>query len=146
MIQANDLLSLAGQLSLAATEAEWRAAVSRAYYAGFHAARDLFRDLGFTVSQADQAHPYLSRRLQNCGVPSVQVAGVRLHRLRGDRNRADYELQTDVSDVDAKFNVIEARKCLQIMATAYTDPVRAQVITAIRAYEQQIQEPTYQGP
>jgi uncharacterized protein (UPF0332 family) len=43
-----DFLSLATRLATGATEADWRTAVSRAYYAAFHVARRLFADLNFS--------------------------------------------------------------------------------------------------
>jgi hypothetical protein len=51
-----DFLPLAARLAGGATEAEWRSAVSRAYYTGFHVARRLFVDSKFAVPPADRAH------------------------------------------------------------------------------------------
>lgn len=48
-MKPQDFLNLSNQMAAGATEAEWRTAISRAYYATFHAARDLLRELGFTV-------------------------------------------------------------------------------------------------
>jgi len=56
-----DFLALADQLASGGTEAEWRSAISRAYYAAFHVARELLQDLRFSVPHADRAHAYLSR-------------------------------------------------------------------------------------
>ena len=49
-----DFLVLAGRLGGGAAEAEWRSAVSRAYYAAFHVARLLLSDLKFTIPRADR--------------------------------------------------------------------------------------------
>jgi hypothetical protein len=57
-----DFLSLATRLAAATTEADWRTAVSRAYYAAFHVARRLLTDLNFTVPRADRAHQSRTRR------------------------------------------------------------------------------------
>ena len=59
MIDGRDYLTLAKTWITGASEAEWRSAVSRAYYAAFHEARDLLRNLGFAVPRGDQAHAYL---------------------------------------------------------------------------------------
>ena len=59
MIQAEEFQTLAETWVQGGSEAEWRCAVSRAYYAAFHAARDLLSDLGFRVPRAGQAHGYL---------------------------------------------------------------------------------------
>src|SRR5712692_3941849 len=74
MITGLDFLTLAETWIQGTTEAEWRSAVSRAYYAAFHEARQLVRDLGFVVPRADQAHAYLWLRLSNCGDPQVRLA------------------------------------------------------------------------
>ena len=50
-----EFLSLAARLASGGAEADWRTAVSRAYYAAFHVARRLFADLNFTVPRADRA-------------------------------------------------------------------------------------------
>jgi uncharacterized protein (UPF0332 family) len=76
-----DYLTLAGTLSTGATEAEWRSASSRAYYAAFHVARRLLFGLGFYVPQADKAHGYLWLRLSNAGHTDVVRAGRQLARI-----------------------------------------------------------------
>ena len=50
-----DFLPLAIRLAAGRSEPEWRTAVSRAYYAAFHVARDLMENLGFTVPRGDRA-------------------------------------------------------------------------------------------
>ncbi len=82
----SDFLPLATQLAAAATEPEWRTAISRAYYAAFHVARQLLEELGFRVPWADRAHAYLTMRLNNCGEGPVQQAASSLHSLRSLRN------------------------------------------------------------
>lgn len=66
-MNARDVLEVADGLSMGTKEAEWRAAVSRAYFAAFHAARQLMEDLGFQVPRGEQAHAYLWKRLSNSG-------------------------------------------------------------------------------
>jgi hypothetical protein len=46
-----------------ASEAEWRSAVSRAYYAAFHVARHLLLSCQFRVPQGERAHAYVWLRL-----------------------------------------------------------------------------------
>jgi hypothetical protein len=70
-----DFLLLAARLAAGNTEADWRTAVSRAYYAVFHVARRLFADLKFAVPRADRAHQYLVFRLSNSGEAAVKPAG-----------------------------------------------------------------------
>jgi hypothetical protein len=72
-------------------------AISRAYCAAFHVARELLEDLRFTVPHADRAHAYLSRRLANCGQARTQQGGAGLKALCGVRNQADYDLHRSVT-------------------------------------------------
>jgi hypothetical protein len=92
-----DYLSVATRLLAEATEADWRSAISRAYYAAFHVGCDLLRSLGFTVPRADRAHAHVWLRLSNSGHPDVIKAGADLNDLRGARNRADYDARRDSS-------------------------------------------------
>ena len=86
-----DFLLLATRLAAGTTEADWRTAVSRAYYAAFHIARRSFADSEFTVHRADRAHQYLVFRLSNSGESIVEQTGRDLDTLRRLRNRADYD-------------------------------------------------------
>lgn len=138
MIKAREFLTLAEAWIKAGTEAEWRCAVSRAYYASFHEARQLLRDLGFLVPRADQAHAYLWRRLSNCGDPQVQIAGSDLNRLRSERNRADYEIDQALPHAHARLHVQSARRIIQALNAAAVEPARTQITDAIRIYERDV--------
>jgi len=60
LMSGRDFLPLAQRLAAGPTEAEWRTAVSRAYYAAFHVARLLMTDLGFAVPRDERgAYPPL---------------------------------------------------------------------------------------
>jgi hypothetical protein len=54
-----EFLEVADEWATGTREAEWRPAVSRAYYAAFHGARAVLQQAGFVVPQGDQAHAYL---------------------------------------------------------------------------------------
>ncbi len=126
---------LAAKLLLPMTlEAAWRSAVSRAYYAAFHVARQLLEDLGFRVPYGDQAHAYLWLRLYNCGDPQVRLAGRELNYLRGERNRADYNLQHPVRQAPATRLVQVAEQLIQIL-DATSAATRIQITDAIKIYE-----------
>jgi uncharacterized protein (UPF0332 family) len=51
-----DFLSTARRLAGSGNKSDWRSAVSRAYYAAFHVARDLLAGLRFQPPRADRAH------------------------------------------------------------------------------------------
>lgn len=131
----HDFLLLAQTLAAGGTEAEWRSAASRAYYAAFHIARDLFRGLGFAVPPTDAAHKYLAFRLQNCGRAELEQAGRDLEKLRDYRNRADYDLYPAFDRRRADVSTDLAHRIIQAQALATADPIRTQVRDAIIAYE-----------
>ena len=137
MIDANDLQALAESWINGVTEAG-RSAVSRAYYAAFHQARQLLRDVGFRVPRGDQAHAYLWLRLSNSGDPQVQLAGSDLSTLRRERNRADYEVEQTLTHSHALLQVQSARRILQILDAATAEPTRTQITNAMRAYERDV--------
>ena len=133
-----DYLRLARALAAGKTEAEWRSASSRNYYAAFHVARGLLLGLGFHVPRADKAHAYLWLRLSNAGHADVIQAGRRLNGLRGQRNRADYEEQAPVTQALAAGHVQVAEEIIQALDAAAVEPVRTQITDAIKIYERDI--------
>lgn len=137
-MNANDFLTLATQLVGGSTEAEWRTAISRAYYAAFHTARDLFESMGFAVPRADLAHQYLYHRLNNCGHAQLQQAGRDLSDLRTLRNLADYDLRHLLAQQSARNAVLLAQTIIQTLAVATVEPTRTQVRDAMIAYERNV--------
>ena len=133
-----DFLPLAKQLATGSTEAEWRSAISRAYYAAFHVARELLQDLGFTVPRAERAHVYLSRRLSNSGDAQVQRAGSDLNTMRGERNQADYDLHRPASPGIAALRVQLSEQVIQFLDGARQEPTRTQITDAIKIYERDV--------
>jgi uncharacterized protein (UPF0332 family) len=137
-MDGRDFLALAEQWVLGSTEAEWRSAVSRAYYAAFHVARQLLRRCGFAVPRADQAHAYLARRLAYAGHPDVCRAGTRLNSLRGDRNRADYDLHLPMTQAHAAAQVQIAKEIIHHLDAASLDPIKTQITDAMKIYERDV--------
>jgi uncharacterized protein (UPF0332 family) len=139
-----EFLSLAQMLVADRSEAAWRSAVSRAYYAAFHRARELLEDLSFAVPRGERAHGYLWLRLSNCGDPQLQTAGTGLNSLRQDRNRADYDLQRPMTQANATRSVKAAEFIIQQLAKAATGPDRTLITDAIKVYERDVlQEVTW---
>ena len=133
-----DFLALAQQLAIEATESAWRSAVSRAYYAAFHVARQLLEDLHFHVPHADRAHGYLWLRLSNCGDPQVRRAGEDLNDLRRDRNWADYDLGRLMRGRVAQTDVQAAARIVQRLEAAALEPTRTQITDAMKIYERDV--------
>lgn len=133
-----ELLPLAARLAAATTEADWRAAVSRAYYGAFHVARHLFTDLGFVVPRADRAHQYLVFRLSNSGEAAVEQAGRDLETLRRLRNRADYDELPALTQPQAIAAVQLAENIIQILDVARQEPVRTRIRDGMIVYERDV--------
>jgi uncharacterized protein (UPF0332 family) len=133
-----DFLLLATRLASGTTEADWRTAVSRAYYAAFHVARSLFANLNFTVPRADRAHQYLVFRLSNSGEPSVEQAGRDLETLRRLRNRADYDEAPGLTAPQAVAAVQLAEGIVQALDAARKEPTRTQLRDAMIVYERDV--------
>ena len=133
-----DFVSLAARLATGATEADWRTAVSRAYYAAFHVARRLFADLNFTVPRADRAHQYLVFRLSNSGESAVEQAGRDLETLRRLRNRADYDEAPVLTQPQAAAAVQPAEGTILALDAARQEPTRTRVRDAMIVYERDV--------
>ena len=138
MISGREFLTLAEVWIGGATEAEWRSAVSRAYYAAFHEARQLLKALGFRVPRGDQAHAYLWLRLSNCGDPQVQQAGSDLNTLRRERNRADYDIDQTFAQPVALLQVQAARRIILNLDAAALEPTRTRITDAMKIYERDV--------
>jgi hypothetical protein len=135
----HDFLEVADEWAAGMREAEWRSAVSRAYYAAFHVARNLMRRCGFAVPQGDQAHGYLWLRLANAGHPDVRRIGLRLNYLRTVRNRADYDLDRPFLHSVAFGQVQAADDLIKLLDTLPTVPtLLARITDAIRIYERDV--------
>ncbi len=134
-----DILDVADTLITGIKEGEWRSAVSRAYYAAFHAARRLLAGCGFTVPQAEQAHGYVWLRLSNSGHPDVVDAGKDLAHLRTMRNWADYDLDQPMDHSAAIGYVQTAGAILQLLESVPTVPaVLTQITDAMKTYEKDV--------
>ena len=133
-----DYLGVAIRLRDGTTEAEWRSATSRAYYAAFHVARQLLFSLGFAVPTSDRGHAHLWLRLSNAGHPDVEVAGNRLNNLRGDRNSADYDTHRAVGQRVAARHVQLAEQIIQALDAAAVEPIRTRITDAMKVYERDV--------
>jgi uncharacterized protein (UPF0332 family) len=137
-MNARDFLTLAQGLARQSAEAEWRTAVSRAYYAAFHVARDLLEGLGFTVPHADAAHGYLWLRLANSGNPQTVQAGNDLNAPRRDRNVADYELRRTILQGVALSRIGLASDVIRILDAATAEPTRTRITDEMKRYERNV--------
>jgi uncharacterized protein (UPF0332 family) len=142
-----DFLDVADALIEGASEAEWRSAVSRAYYAAFHIARQLLRQCGFRVPDGEQAHAYLWLRLSNCGHPDIQNTGRELRELRTVRNWADYDLDRALNQQAGFSHILAATNVIQLLEGVAAEPaIRDPIIEAIKVDERDVfRQVTWQG-
>ena len=132
-------LDVANDLSTGSREADWRSAISRAYYAAFHKARRFLRHNGFDVPRAEQAHAYLWLRLSNSQHPDVVDSGQSLNDLRRTRNRADYDMDVAVVPADGFDGIQVAADIIQLLDDLGKEAtIRARVVEAIKIYERDV--------
>ena len=74
---------------------------------------------------------------QSCGNPSLGVAGSDLNQLRGQRNRADYDLAGDVSRRTA-MTAVETSTAIFRILDALTADDRQAAVEVIKTYERDI--------
>lgn len=135
----HDFLELANEWITGMREAEWRSAVSRAYYAAFHVACDLLRKCGFQVPRGDHAHGYVWLRLCGSGHPLIQDAGNNLNHLRRIRNWSDYDLARFLDHGTAFSQIQVAESIVQVLeAVATNPPVQTQITDAMKIYERDV--------
>lgn len=139
MMDETGFLELADELSTGTRQADWRTAISRAYYAAFHKARSLLWQGGFRVPDAEQAHAYLWLRLSNSGRPDVSNAGTLLNKLRSMRNWADYDFRQPLDGAAAIHHVGVAMDIVQLFHQLANEPaIFSRVIDAIKIYERDV--------
>jgi hypothetical protein len=85
-------LEVARELALGATEAHWRSAVGRAYYALMLEGRDALLRWGFRILPRDQVHAFVRLRFWYGTDFDLKEVGYALDRLVALRNRPDYQL------------------------------------------------------
>jgi uncharacterized protein (UPF0332 family) len=141
-MNGRDFLPASRRQAAGGDEADWRSAASRAYYAAFHAARDLLDDLRFITPRADRAHEYLYRRLNNCWLAPVIAAAKSLHDLRQTRNWADYDVRRTFPATTGADAVAIANHILKSF-DALTPADRTQITDAMKQYEQQVGDVTW---
>ena len=109
--------------------AQLRSAISRAYYAAFHASVAILLGLGLDLpsSRAGRRrgddHRFVQLCWLNSGDGQVARIGRQLGDLRVDRNKADYDLQDeDAEDADVAAYCVElAGRLLQALERVFDD-------------------------
>jgi len=131
---------LASQLVGGTTSAEFRTAISRAYYASYNVAVQILEEMGFRVSRGPAGHGDVQNRLGNSGDTEVMKVGSQLTDLHGRRIQADYRLdRTDVENVKTVRTLVEqSGRMIRTLDECRSEPRRAQIIAAIRDWERKV--------
>ncbi|MFO0811040.1 MAG: hypothetical protein U0746_20615 [Gemmataceae bacterium] len=90
-MRGRDLLPVAGRAARQQTEADWRTAANRAYYALMLEVRDGFAQLGLTPPPLTAVHLTTRKRLFATGDPGVNQIGLWFDDLQRLRRAADYD-------------------------------------------------------
>jgi uncharacterized protein (UPF0332 family) len=139
-MKGEDFLEIAKALLRMKSEAAWRSAIGRAYYALINAAAQLFREWGIAVAQGPSVHGDIQNSFSNCGVERAADIARVLSELRTKRNQADYDMASKGFD-DQNFCallVAKAETTIKTLTTFKQEPLRTQIQTGIRAYESKI--------
>ncbi|MBW1928877.1 MAG: hypothetical protein JRH08_08200 [Deltaproteobacteria bacterium] len=120
--------------------AEFRSAISRAYYAAFHFGLNLLREMGFSIVENATAHEDVYLHLNNSGDHDLIAVASKIKDLRARRIHADYRLQR--RDVEAKENakmyVRLASRLMETIEKRCNSESRGQIIEAIQNWKNNI--------
>jgi uncharacterized protein (UPF0332 family) len=133
-----DFLFPAEQLLKIPSEAAYRTAVNRAYYAVYHCGTEFLAGLGLQASRGPQTHGQLQARVNNCGVAEFQQIYRIICKLYDGRLLADYDLKSNElqSQATAALWVASAKQAIAVIADCKKSPnLCHQIRKGVREYE-----------
>lgn len=139
-----DFIALAIRLSNGQNEAELRSAVSRAYYGAFHLARQYLQDCGVRFPRKETHGAEIHQKVRYCLSHSADVdamfAGDKLESLRGQRNKADYDLDSVEFRIagNAVLRIRAAQEIADALRRCRAEPAFSQSRDKIRAYARDV--------
>ena len=135
-MDGREFLAAARDAIAGASEAHWRTACGRAYYALMLECRDVLERWGIPVLPHD-VHSYVRFRFEFVAHADLKAIGIQLDLLGQLRAKADYHIRpftaftTEVRALDA---IQEASDAIGLLDEIDDDPVRqAAAVAAIRA-------------
>lgn len=140
-MKGEDFLFPVEQLLKMPSEAAYRTAVNRAYYAIYHCSAEFLSSLGLQTSRGPQTHGQLQARIKNCGVPEFEQIYRISHRLYDCRLLADYDLKSNEFQFQATAAlwVASAKQAIAIIADCKKSPnLCNQIRQGIREYEKKL--------
>jgi hypothetical protein len=130
-------LIAARDLAAGATEAHWRSAAGRAYYALLHEGSAALDRWGFPLPPRESIYSFVRLRLTFPAHPELKNVGTTLEELNRLRNRADYQLTLATFFTSAAIvqdAVVDARDAIALLDQIDADPARrAAAVAAIQA-------------
>lgn len=136
-MEGRKFLDVAQELAQGGTEAHWRSAAGRAYYALMLEGRALLGRWGFVPPPRDQVHMFVRLHFLYAPDRDLKKVGHSLEELGKLRNQAEYQMNSAavfINAVAARDALQKARDNLARMDQVDSDPTRkALVITGIRA-------------
>jgi hypothetical protein len=130
-------LQSARDLLAVPSEANWRSAAGRSYYALLHEGRVILDRWGFSLPPRESLHSFVRLRFDYAAHPELKQVGDAVGQLGRLRNQADYRL-----DVPGPFgsatvsaqSVDLAQDAIDLLDAIDADPVRrATAVAATRA-------------
>ena len=107
------LFDAAAALGCGNSEADWRNAASRAYYAAFHRCRSVAEDARLTFPERGSVHAGLIDVLtHNLNPSSLRSLGYMLAQCRSRRVEADYRIHEDFPRNLAETVLADSRRIL----------------------------------
>lgn len=136
-MQGRAFLEAAKHALSAGSEAGWRTAAGRSYYALMSEGRSLLQNWGFAPKPRDSVHSFVRLRLLYAADQTLKDVGRELDNLSQLRNEADYRLDRPgsfSSAVPAHTAVQQAEQAVLRLDQIDADPARrAAAIADIRA-------------
>lgn len=128
-----DFLSTARDLCLpiGKREADYRSAISRAYYAVFLTVRErLGNSISFELRMRAQlskqlTHDWTIRSLCNCGISEIEGYGIALKSLQSARHLADYDMKKVILFAKANEEIANAQDLCDEMNAFGLDKIAA---------------------
>jgi len=109
--------NLVGKTSFPCQEAEFRSAISRAYYGAYCSTRNYLISKGYKIPKSSEAHRLVREKLAERKDPISYRIESNLDRLRRDRTNADYEDQfPGAPDKTAALDVFLAQRIIADLA------------------------------
>lgn len=105
----------------------YRTAISRAYYASYHAGREALSAIGIRPSEGPAGHGDVVKCLGACGDSVLARAGTRLQALHGRRRKADYSLGDPTAEThgEAQTACLEADHIIKLIDILRNDSSKA---------------------